>query len=71
MIGHFLAKRNLYFIFSAPPLSKKRSRATGTAQRPFNHLFWKPKVALFRQIVFFQTAMVKLKFKKAITTSFQ
>jgi len=29
MIVYFLAKRNLYFIFSAPPpLSKKRFRAT-------------------------------------------
>jgi len=32
MIGHFLAKRNLYFIFSAP-LSKKRSRASGWVAR--------------------------------------
>jgi len=29
MIGHVLAKRNLYYIFSAP-LSKKRSRATAS-----------------------------------------
>jgi len=39
--------------------------------RPFNLQFWWLEVAWFTQIVFFQTIMTKLNFKKSIVTSFQ